>query len=429
VDTFVQLPADHRANNQISKVGQTGRSLSERLDLVTLAGQPGANMAELCRRFGVSRKAGYKWLKRFGEVGFEGLVERSRRPKASPRRTAAAVEAAALVLRRANPVWGGRKIRRVLQRDVEAGTTVPAASTITGILRRGGLLERETPTPEPFKRFEAEAPNLLWQMDFKGHFALDGRTDGKGERCFPMTVLDDHSRYLLGAQACADECEATVRERLTRVFERYGLPDAMLTDNGNPPILKLGGQQNGPTRLTRLSVWLIRLGIKPLWSRPPSAEQGGHPQTMGKLERLHRTMKAEFLQGRRFSDFTAAQTGLDRWRRHYNHERPHEALGGAVPASRYRMSQRSMPATLPEPEYLDDDRVGRVRRNGCLRCRPGNRKVDLQLSIAFAGQLTAVRPSAEDGVYHVWFSRYRIAEVDFRTNPERPGVTHLFAHL
>jgi transposase InsO family protein len=104
----------------------------------------------------------------------------------------------------------------------------------TGILRRGGLLEREAPAPVPFKRFAAEAPNLLWQLDFKGHFALDGRTDGKGERCFPMTVLDDHSRYLLGAQACANECEATVRERLTRVFEMYGLPDALITDNGNP---------------------------------------------------------------------------------------------------------------------------------------------------------------------------------------------------
>ena len=164
-------------------------AMSERLDLVTLAGQPGADMAELCRRFGISRKTGYKWLKRFAELGSEGLLDRSRRPKVSPRRTVEAVAAAALALRRANPVWGGRKIRRVLQRDVEAGTAVPAASTITGILRRGGLLERETPAPVPFKRFAAEAPNLLWQMDFKGHFALDGRTDGKGERCFPLTVL------------------------------------------------------------------------------------------------------------------------------------------------------------------------------------------------------------------------------------------------
>ena len=393
-------------------------AMSERLDLVTLAGQPGANMAELCRRFGVSRKTGYKWLKRFGEAGSEGLVDRSRRPKVSARRTVAAVEAAVLDARRTSPSWGGRLMRRVLQRAGEAGLAVPAASTITGILRRGGLLERDAPVPEPFKRFEAAAPNVLWQMDFKGHFALDGRTDGKGERCFPLTVLDDHSRYLLGAQACADECEATVRERLTRVFEVYGLPDAIITDNGNP-----WGQQNGSTKLTRLSVWLIRLGIKPLWSRPR------HPQTMGKLERLHRTMKAELLQGRRFLDFEAAQAGLDTWRRHYNHERPHEALDGHIPASRYLMSRRAMPATLPEPIYLDDDRVGRIRNNGCLRCRPNGRPIDLQLSIAFAGQLVATRPSAEDGVYQVWFSRYRIAEVDFRTDPERPRVTHLFAHL
>ena len=169
-------------------------AMSERLDLVTLAGQPGANMAELCRRFGISRKTGYKWLKRFGETGSEGLVDRSRRPKVSPRRTVEAVEAAASALRRANPalldskIGGGRKIRRVLQRDAEAGSAVPAASTITGILRRGGLLEREAPAPVPFKRFEADTPNLLWQMDFKGHFALDGRTDGKGERCFPPIV-------------------------------------------------------------------------------------------------------------------------------------------------------------------------------------------------------------------------------------------------
>jgi hypothetical protein len=182
-------------------------------------------------------------------------------------------------------------------------------------------------------------------------------------------------------------------------------------------------RQNGSTKLTRLSVWLIRLGIKPLWSRPR------HPQTMRKLERLHRTLKAELLQGRRFLDLKTAQIGLDTWRRHDNHDRPHEALDGGVPASRYLMSQRAMPATLPEPIYLDDDHLGRIRNNSCLHCRPDGRPIDLQLSIAFAGQSVALRPSAEDGVYHVWFTRYRIAEVDFRTNPERPGVTHLFAHL
>jgi hypothetical protein len=150
---------------------------------------------------------------------------------------------------------------------------------------------------------------------------------------------------------------------------------------------------------------------------------------MGKLKRLHRTLKAELLQGRRFLDFAAAQSGVDIWRRHYNHERPHEALDSAVPAGRYQMSQRSMPASLSELEYLDDDLVGRIRKNGCLRCQPNNRPIDLQLSIAFADQLVAIRPSATDGICHVWFSRYRIAEVNSRADPQRPSVTHLFAHL
>jgi transposase InsO family protein len=396
--------------------------MSLRLEFVTLAAQPGAKLSELCRRFGVSRQTGYKWLARFGEAGEAGLVDRSRRPHGSPSRTDAAVEEAVLAVRRANRCWGGRKIRRVLLNARPEGLPaeqVPAASTITGILRRHGLLERDEPAPQPFKRFEAVAPNRLWQMDFKGHFALDGRTDGGGVRCWPLTVLDDHSRYAIGAEACTDEKEVTVCERLTKVFERHGLPDAIITDNGAP-----WGHQNGVTKYTRFSVWLLRLGVKPLHSRPR------HPQTMGKIERLHRSLRAELLQGRRFADLDAVQSGLDRWRARYNHQRPHDALGGAFPASRYRMSERSMPARLVEPDYPDDQVTGRVRRNGCLRCRPQDqRRVDLQLSAAFADQRVAVRPSAEDGVHHVWFMTWRIAKVDFRTNPERPTVTHVLERM
>ncbi len=150
---------------------------------------------------------------------------------------------------------------------------------------------------------------------------------------------------------------------------------------------------------------------------------------MGKIERLHRTMRAELLPGRRCSDFAVTQAALDSWCRHDSHERPDEALGGAVPASRYRMSRRGMPGVLPEPDHLDDGRVGRIRRNGRLHRRFDHRRLEFQPSIAFAGQLAAVCPSVEDGLFHVWFSRDRIAEVDFRTNPERPSVAHLFAHL
>ena len=275
----------------------------------------------------------------------------------------------------------------------------------------------------PFVRFEAEAPNRLWQMDFKGHFALHGRTDGTGVRCWPLTLLDDHSRYQLAAEACADERDATVRERLTRIFQRYGLPDAILTDNGHP----WGSPRSlhdGRPGLTGLSIWLIRLGVTPLHSRPR------HPQTLGTLERLHRSMKSELLQGRRFVDFASAQAGLDRWRQHDNHHRPHEALDAAIPASRYRISERPMPATLAEAAYLDGNLLGRIRHDGCLRCRPGGRHtVDLQLSETFAGQLVAVRPTHRDGRFHVGFANYRIAEVDLAAKPNRPRVTHLFERL
>lgn len=219
--------------------------MSLRWEFVTLARQADANRAALCRRFKVSRKTGYKWLARFGVAGEAGLVDGSRRPRGSPARTADAVEAAILAVRRANPCWGGRKIRRFLLSAVPKGLDadrVPAASTITGILRRHGQLDRDTPAPRPFKRFEAEVPNRLWQMDFKGHFALDGRTDGGGERCWPLTVLEDHSRYLVGLEACSDEKEVTVRERLTKVFERHGLPDAIITDNGAPQADRAQGE-------------------------------------------------------------------------------------------------------------------------------------------------------------------------------------------
>jgi hypothetical protein len=244
----------------------------------------------------------------------------------------------------------------------------------------------------------------------------------RGVRCFPLTVLDDHSRYQLAAEACADEREPTVRGRLETVFRRYGLPDAILTDNGAP--WGVPAAPNG-IGLTRLGVWLLRLGITPLHSRPR------HPQTLGKLERLHRSLKSEFLEGRRFRDFDHVQDGLDRWRRHHNHERPHEALGGGVPASRYRMSERAMPATLPEPVYLDDDTIGRIRPNGCLHWRAARHapRLDLQISSAFAGQTVAVRPTTTDGVFHVHFATWRIADVDLTQDPKRPSVTHVLVRL
>ena len=201
--------------------------VSQRHEFVLMALQDGANMSGLCSLFGISRDKGYKWLKRYQEEGAEGLDDRSRRPKRSPGRTPDMVEQAVLAVRREHRAWGGRKIRAFLLR--RGHDQVPAASTISGILRRHGLIDPQVSSRAGgFIRFEHVAPNHLWQMDFKGHFAM------VSGRCHPLTVLDDHSRFSLHIGACGDEETQTVKHRLTRVFDRYGLPARMTVDNGPP---------------------------------------------------------------------------------------------------------------------------------------------------------------------------------------------------
>lgn len=200
-------------------------AMEQKLEFVNLAQSGGLSLSELCHRFGISRETGYQILRRYRSEGLAGLVPRSRRPHASPGKTEASVEEAVVRLRGDHPTWGGRKLRRRLH-DLGM-TTVPSASTVTTILRRHGLLdEAESERHRPFRRFEHAAPNDLWQMDFKGHFPTE-----KG-RCHPLTVLDDHSRYSLAIEACGDEQDRTVRPRLAALFRRYGMPVAILADNG-----------------------------------------------------------------------------------------------------------------------------------------------------------------------------------------------------
>ncbi|HYD31861.1 MAG TPA: IS481 family transposase [Azospirillaceae bacterium] len=377
--------------------------MERRKEFVRLAEQEGANVSALCRHFGISRKTGYKWLGRAAADPHEAFADRSRRPHSSPCRTPAAPEAAVLALRQAHPSWGGRKIRRRLQ-DLGSGA-VPAASTISAILHRHGRLDPEQAAKHTaLRRFEHPHPNALWQMDFKGHFAtLDGR-------CHPLTVLDDHSRYALCLAACANEAGATVRAQLIRTFERYGLPERMTMDNGSP----WGGEAGAG--YTPLTVWLLRLGIRCSHSRPY------HPQTQGKDERFHRTLKAELLQGPPFADLAACQRAFERWRGIYNLERPHEALGLLVPATRYRVSPRSYPGAAPEPVYGPGDTVRRVHDHGWISVRGRWYK----LPKAFAGERVALRPTATDGLCDVFFVVQRIAQVDLRDalNHSQP-VTHV----
>ena len=203
--------------------------MDRKREFVVFATAEGANLRELCRRFGISAPTAYKWLARYRREGLAGLMDRSRRPRVSPLQTPAAIEAKVLAVReRSNNAWGGRKIKRALEDWGEAG--IPAASTITEILRRYDRLTEAGAAqhPGPWQRFERESPNELWQMDFKGHFAMHSG------RCHPLTALDDHSRYNVCLEACANEQGSTVQSRLDRTFRRYGLPEAFFVDNGGP---------------------------------------------------------------------------------------------------------------------------------------------------------------------------------------------------
>jgi transposase InsO family protein len=366
--------------------------VSLREEFVKMASQPGANRRQLCRRFKVSAKTAYKWLRRYASEGSSGLRDRSRRPQRSPRRSTAELEQAVLDWRaQSRNCWGGRKIARLLeQQGVEQ---VPAPSTITNILRRHGLIEPEAAAHHRrWQSFERERPNELWQMDFKGDFALGQR------RCHPLTVLDDHSRFALAVQACWDQRHITVERALRQIFERYGLPAEMLMDNGSP----WGKAQE----LSALAVWLIRLGIRITHGRR------SHPQTQGKDERFHRTLKLEVLRHCRFSTRSECQREFDRFRDRYNLVRPHQAIGLQVPASRYQPSDTAFPARLPPIEYPDATIVRQVQAAGWFSLRGRNFRV----SKALHGYPIGLRVAdAQQRHWEVYFCHQRIAHIDLAT--------------
>jgi transposase InsO family protein len=363
-----------------------------RQEFVELALHQSVPFADLCRRFGVSRQTGYKWLNRYKKDGIAGLADQSRRPLHSPSITPPALEQHVLGVRARNPAWGARKIARFL-RD-QTPVPPPATSTITGILHRHDrITPRASADATSWQRFEREQPNELWQMDFKGHFA----TVGEG-RCHPLTVLDDHSRFNVVLQACAFETTATVQAHLERAFATYGLPRQINTDNGAP-----WGASRQLGQLTELAIWLIRLGIRVSYSRPY------HPQTNGKNERFHRSLKAEVLAGRTFMTHREAQTEFERWRELYNNRRPHEGIGMSTPVKRYRPSTRVWPSTIPEPQYGPDDEIVKVDWHGHFTFRGR----ELKVSRSLEKLSLAARPNAEkDGVFDFYFYQHRVMELD-----------------
>jgi transposase InsO family protein len=366
---------------------QERTGMSERQDFVWLATQEGANIAALCRQFGISRKTGYKWLGRAAAGETDG-ADRSRRPQTSPGQTPPEIEAAVLTLREAHPAWGGRKLHHALAREgvVER---IPAPSTITAILRRHGQLAA-TPPPRAFVRFARGTSNELWQMDFMGHRPL---TSG---RVHPLTVVDDHSRFAVCLAACANEQRLTVQAQVTTVFQTYGLPQAILTDHGSPwGTAGMGG-------LSTLEAWWLRLGIE-VWHGQPA-----HPQTRGKVERFHGSIAAEVFADRGFPDLPSIQAAFDDWRVLYNRERPHEALEDGVPAERYHPSPRPFPEKLPEIVYGPEDVVCTVTVHGSIQWQ-GRR---VFVSRGLVGQPVAVRPAQEDGIWEIYFCHRLVARID-----------------
>ncbi|MES2606414.1 MAG: IS481 family transposase [Pseudomonadota bacterium] len=363
-----------------------------RTEFVGLARAGTVSFSELCRRYSISRKTGYKWLHRHDEQGVNGLVDQSRAPKQQPAHTIPEVEALVVACRDQYPYWGGRKLKGVLAQ--QGHLHIPAPSTITAILRRHGRLSSPV-EPLPLHRFEHAHPNELWQMDFKGHIPV-GR-----QRCHPLTVIDDCSRFSLCLEACGDERKGTVQQALTSVFRRYGLPRRMTMDNGSP----WGG--NG--RFSRLTVWLIEHGVTVSHSRPY------HPQTQGKDERFHRTLKAELLGRREFDTMERCQHAFDHWRQQYNQVRPHEALGMQTPASRYECSQRHWEEQLPEYEYSPIDELRKVSPDQCVSFQ----RYVILVGEGFVGKKVAFRPTTIDGRYTIHFCHQQIGEVDLRELTKR----------
>jgi len=354
----------------------------QRVRFVVAAHRREKSMAELCREFDISRPAGYEWLRRYEQGGVQAIAERSRRPHHSPQRKDSAVEQQVIALRQRYPDWGARKLRVLL---AEQGIEL-ARNTIHRILLRHDLVHPEDRHEPAMQRFERSQPNELWQMDFKGpklwHQAVG-----------PLSVLDDHSRYLIALQAVGSTRCELVREQLESAFMHCGVPEAMLMDHGVP---WWSAQSSGG--MTELSLWLMRQGVELHWSRVR------HPQTQGKVERFHGELQRAL--ARRRVLVPHVQAWLDEFRWEHNHVRPHEALGMERPASRWRPSERRYDPQPPRWEYPAGAKVRKVDSQGKLTLAGRNWKI----SGALAGEWVQVVKLGERA--QVYYCSTLVREID-----------------
>ena len=369
--------------------------MEERLRFVRDASSDRFTMSELCARYGVSRRIGYKWLARYEEEGRRGLGDRSRAPHHSPQRLRAELAELLCEGRRAHPHWGARKLLKVLSTRHPTIRAWPAPITVADLLARHGLVQRRRRRRAPMHpgvvRPDTAASNDLWTADFKGQF----RT-GDGRYCFPLTIADHHTRFLLACRGVLSTQTVTARPIFERAFHEYGLPVAIRTDNGVPFATQaIHG-------LSYLNVWWMRLGIVHQRIRP------GCPQENGAHERMHRTLKRQAIKPVRHT-CAAQQRNFDAFRTEYNVERPHEHLGQETPASRYHRSRRAYPERLPLLEYPGHFLVKKITTGGTFRFRHrllylANAMVDQQIGLE----------ETDDGVWAIHFNTVLLATFDER---------------
>lgn len=371
--------------------------VDQRTEFVLRVMRGSERFGEVCREYGISRKTGYKWKERFLEEGLNGLADESRRPKTSPTELSEAMVCAIVKLKLAHPAWGPRKLRAVVARTASP-SDLPSESSFKRVLAKVGLVApRRRVRAGPGSRVQtpvrAERPNQVWTIDFKGWWYTRDR-----ERFEPLTIRDAYSRYVLCAQALDNACTQTVREAMARVFERFGLPEVIRSDNGAP-----FAARRSPLGLSRLSAWWLTLGIDLDRIAP------GRPDQNGGHERMHRDLAVE-VEGRTAGDAATQQAALDVWRRTFNEERPHEALGMRVPQEVYQSSPRKYDPTPVELEYPAAYLVRQVKRQGTVMMK----RRCISISVALGGCQVGLEPIAAQR-YAVWFCRLRLGELDLTT--------------
>ncbi|MGH8524550.1 MAG: IS481 family transposase [Gammaproteobacteria bacterium] len=349
------------------------------------------SVTELCEHYGISRKSGYKWIERYAREGPAGLAERSRRPHVCPTQTPEVIGQALIEARQRHPFWGAKKLLALLSRR-HPDWAWPARSTVCDILDRHGLVRKprgRRRVGHPGKPTTAmSAPNRVWCADFKGQFKTRD-----GVYCYPLTVTDGYSRYLLGCQALSSTAVAEAKPVFVRLFREFGLPERIRTDNGVP------FATTTLARLSSLSAWWVRLGILPEFIEP------GKPQQNGRHERMHKTLKAETTRPPA-ANRTAQQRCFNGFREEFNHERPHEALAMDTPASLYELSPRSMPSKLAPLDYPGHFEVRYVSFNGGIRWK----RDWVNVSIVCAGEYVGLE-EIDNGVWNVYFGPLKLGRL------------------